>query len=1096
MKNIVIAIIALIAVVVSILPGRAQGLPSGWADVDIANPPVPGSATYSSGTFTVTGSGYSGTVDQENFCYQQFTGNFVFTARLTSNTGWAGIAMRGSLDGTAQTETIYSPNTDTAAWIACRLEAGGSSVGAASYSGTTGPIWYRLIRYENFFYKYFSLDGTTWQPITEEDVVVSGLPATVDIGFWVARHNPTATATFDNVSVTSYSWPVTIPGKISTTWIGNTYGDGADYENLQADIDGMYVAPDGTCFANTWALDVSRMWGVYKGGICQGYAGGTGNAGGATVASDGTYLYYGSEYVYNQVQGTSTVTISAYGVRRASPTTWADVSFTGGLADGSFLQLGTKSSINSVGNIWGLTSNPTAQLLYASDNLTGKINLVNTTNMTVSSSWQVPSGYVPYSLCWDSVDSLLWAVVQNTTTGARQIWAYNAAGTQETALTISSASNPVSMTMYNGNLYVADNGPDQNIKVYRSLNTTPTLLTTYGVTGGAFSGTGATIGTAGPWRFNGLTSIGIDAGGNLYVAFNGHGPSLNEDSLYENLGFGVTLESYNLASQARNWTMHAMEYMDCVNFDPGDENTGFGATANYAMNWANTTPGTEWSLTGYSVNWLKYGNTGTLTDGDFRLNSSNTSHNLSRVVRIGGQPFLALGDTYHLDFYRFNSSTDGQVAIPAAEIVGTSIWTDTNGDGRRQSGENASNGGVGYLSTTDVDTNTGDVYGVLYDPPNWHHIYKYSCSLLSNGVPQYSQSAKTMWDYTNLSASDTDTFTQINQLSYDHASDTLFMLGFTTAHPRLSGYSGYGTVVKSYSHWHSTPTFNWESVLPITDTGNQYTAYVMEAMANAGNYVFMQYIRGYKTLVLSKADGSQVGTILPDPNTVGEQTDLWVDYYRGLSAYQRANGEYDICVEDDIFNKSVIYRWMPWTDLDIGNVGLAGGSTWDPATNTYTITGSGYGIINTTTDACHFTYMPVSGNFTLIGQITSVNCSTNPYPRSGFVVRSDLTPGAQYASLLLTPPANDRLGVFFRSTENGSTSGGSNLGSAPVWVKLVRSGTTFTGYYGSDGIHWTQWGASESISMGTNAYVGFEVSSLSTATQATMTVTNVSLTSP
>lgn len=49
---------------------------------------------------------------------------------------------------------------------------------------------------------------------------------------------------------------------------------------------------------------------------------------------------------------------------------------------------------------------------------------------------------------------------------------------------------------------------------------------------------------------------------------------------------------------------------------------------------------------------------------------------------------------------------------------------------------------------------------------------------------------------------------------------------------------------------------------------------------------------------------------------------------------------------------------------------------------------------------------------------------------------------------------------FEYKTSTGGThvSTGASPGAAPYWVRLVRSGNTFTGYWSTDGVNWTQSG--------------------------------------
>ncbi|HTD68775.1 MAG TPA: hypothetical protein VK846_19815, partial [Candidatus Limnocylindria bacterium] len=81
-----------------------------------------------------------------------------------------------------------------------------------------------------------------------------------------------------------------------------------------------------------------------------------------------------------------------------------------------------------------------------------------------------------------------------------------------------------------------------------------------------------------------------------------------------------------------------------------------------------------------------------------------------------------------------------------------------------------------------------------------------------------------------------------------------------------------------------------------------------------------------------------------------------------------------------------------------------------------------------------------------------------------------------------------------RTSTGGSTSdksGGS--GNAPYWVRLVRSGNTFTAYKSTNGTSWTSVG-SYTISMGANIYIGLAVTSRRDGTLNTSRFDNFSVT--
>ena len=74
--------------------------------------------------------------------------------------------------------------------------------------------------------------------------------------------------------------------------------------------------------------------------------------------------------------------------------------------------------------------------------------------------------------------------------------------------------------------------------------------------------------------------------------------------------------------------------------------------------------------------------------------------------------------------------------------------------------------------------------------------------------------------------------------------------------------------------------------------------------------------------------------------------------------------------------------------------------------------------------------------------------------------------------------------------------GRSGRHSLPYWVKLVRSGNTFTAYWSTDGSdYWIQLGTTQTITMAQNVYIGLVVTSGSTTSLATATFDDVSITS-
>ena len=114
------------------------------------------------------------------------------------------------------------------------------------------------------------------------------------------------------------------------------------------------------------------------------------------------------------------------------------------------------------------------------------------------------------------------------------------------------------------------------------------------------------------------------------------------------------------------------------------------------------------------------------------------------------------------------------------------------------------------------------------------------------------------------------------------------------------------------------------------------------------------------------------------------------------------------------------------------------------------------------------------------------------------MIRESLTGTAKNAFMAVRPVITGTAGgnIFSsRSATNGTTtlSVANNSQGVPSWLKLVRSGSTFTGYSSTDGTTWTQNGTA-TIAMSGSAYIGFTVTCSSTSGRATAQFDNISIT--
>jgi outer membrane protein assembly factor BamB/regulation of enolase protein 1 (concanavalin A-like superfamily) len=110
-------------------------------------------------------------------------------------------------------------------------------------------------------------------------------------------------------------------------------------------------------------------------------------------------------------------------------------------------------------------------------------------------------------------------------------------------------------------------------------------------------------------------------------------------------------------------------------------------------------------------------------------------------------------------------------------------------------------------------------------------------------------------------------------------------------------------------------------------------------------------------------------------------------------------------------------------------------------------------------DEFRYTAQTVPGDATISAEITSQQ-DTDPWAKSGIMLRASTDPGAPYYAILTTPEGNGTV-VQYRASSGGSTTQlGGMASKAPIWVKVTRTGTSFTAYTSTDGTNWTSYPSS------------------------------------
>ncbi len=182
---------------------------------------------------------------------------------------------------------------------------------------------------------------------------------------------------------------------------------------------------------------------------------------------------------------------------------------------------------------------------------------------------------------------------------------------------------------------------------------------------------------------------------------------------------------------------------------------------------------------------------------------------------------------------------------------------------------------------------------------------------------------------------------------------------------------------------------------------------------------------------------------------------------------------------------------FPWLHVDVGSTGVAGSMTY--SAGTFTVKGSGADI-GSSQDAFHFVYQTLTGNGQITARVVSLQ-NTNAAAKAGVMIRESLTANSKHAMMCIKPTAG--LAFLRRATTGGSTSSTSGaVVPPPYWVRLVRSGSSFTAFSSSNGVSWTQVGSAATISMAATVQIGLAVNSKNNAVLTTAVFDNVSIVTP
>lgn len=597
----------------------------------------------------------------------------------------------------------------------------------------------------------------------------------------------------------------------TTDWVGNTDPTATGYVGNCARS--MWVSPQGVVYTSSNWDENGRNIGIYQNGHTIGKAGGTNQTQGCAITGDATSIFAALESPNSGAVGRYNRTSLAQ-----------DLKFT--------VSTGTGDAITGLADYNGE--------LYISD-FPGNRVQVYTTGGTFERGWTITG---PGAIAVENGGANVWVAQMSS----GKICRYSSTGTAGTVIQMASTARPSALYIDSQNrLWVGDQGPDQNIKVYTNLGGTPTLAFTFGDVGGYLNTSTGTMGETGIGRFTRVVGIGGDTAGNIYVLNNPWGGTWDLGRNAE-----TDIHCYDSTGQAL-WMLQGLNFEGSAAPDPGTDGQNLysgdllfsgSSGAGYLAN---------------TVNPFRYP-----TDPRLNVSSPDRGLHFGHIASVSGHRILMAAGQNPDGFYSFyfNPSTDGYVAIPGTTTFGIS-------------GARIRNGFC-------LDTN-GNVWTGL-DKTNAIQEYPLT-GFNANGSPIWGAAVSTPTP---------STIAPLNQLRYLPDSDTMILAGGAT------DWTTIGNRVEVYNGWQAgnrTPN----RVITLS----RATA---KSIATAGSYLFVGYYAVPNVDVFNLTTGSLVLTLVSN-NTVSTGNDT--DSMYSLHAYVRSNGEYMITKDDYNTNKVVIYRWNP-----------------------------------------------------------------------------------------------------------------------------------------------------------------------------------------
>lgn len=701
---------------------------------------------------------------------------------------------------------------------------------------------------------------------------------------------PTTSNTVSNHSQTATKALAHQQSTHKTSWFGNTFGNNNKW--VQIDVRSIFVTPDGTVYTNSPWDEAGREAGIYKNGDVVSMAKdlhGWGRMGGLAVTADRNYLYLAMQQFFEAhpdakegypPKGTDWHCVRRYTLKgEPAP-------FEGGQGHDKSMVI-----VSTANEVTGLAI--AGDFLFASEGDSNVVHVYNKATMKPVRKFNMAN---PGAIAVDKQNTL-WII--QTKKGSKQgkVLHYSRDG-KILSGAITDVVDPTAVAIdKQGRLLVADNGVRQQVFIY-NLGSKPKQVVTLGVKNGVYAGVAGQIQDQ---KFYGISGLGTDNQGNIYVSNNGFNRS------------GVDLRAFTPTGKIK-WRLLGLHFIDNADADPANDGaTVFTKQERFAMDYSKPA-GQQATYKALTVNAFKY-------PQDPRL---HTAPNATIIRRIQGKLLMYLMDMYggSVQIYRFNPKTDGEIAIPSGFIVGTNpyegkaafpeqtwppnqppkgewIWRDRNGNGKFDPGEYDQTQDYPYIGGWSIDSR-GDIWKTVRTPENGIRHFPF-LGFDKHGNPMYSYAKMEKQSHPSAIA-------DLRRIEYFPETDTMYLSGFTKENPAIgSDYAkDIGSEIFRIDNWSKgNRNPRWRIVLPV-DKRNLPEVLTPVAMDVERDRIFVTSSKTWDLYVYDAGTGKLLRTLKPGQEVSGELG--WVDIAYGVRAFKRKNGDFLVFLEEVLKGKVIMYQ--------------------------------------------------------------------------------------------------------------------------------------------------------------------------------------------